>query len=73
MPFKFNQELWDIGRKIEDTTLPLINEHYECNFQRNENDIFDILDIFDIFACPGVGALKPVLVVPLKERLSVAL
>ena len=43
MPFKFNQELWDIGRKIEDTTLPLINEHYECNFQRNENDIFDIL------------------------------
>ena len=47
MPFKFNQELWDIGRKIEDTTLPLINEHYECNFQRNENDIFDILDFKD--------------------------
>ena len=47
MPFKFNQEFWDIGRKIEDTTLPLINEHYECNFQRNENDIFDILDFKD--------------------------
>jgi len=47
MPFKFNKELWDIGRKIEDTTLPLINSHYECNFQRNENDIFDILDFKD--------------------------
>ena len=47
MPFKFNKELWDIGRKIEDTTLPLINKHYECNFERNENDIFDILDFKD--------------------------
>ena len=47
MPFKFNKELWDLGRKIEDTTLPLINSHYECNFQRNENDIFDILDFKD--------------------------
>ena len=47
MPFKFNKELWEIGRQIEDTTLPLINSHYECNFERNENDIFDILDFKD--------------------------
>tara|TARA_Y100001937_G_scaffold127454_1_gene199766 strand:+ start:1538 stop:1948 length:411 start_codon:yes stop_codon:yes gene_type:complete len=47
MPFKFNKELWDIGRKIEDETLPLINKHYDCDFKRNENDIFDILDFKD--------------------------
>ena len=47
MPFKFNQELWSIGRKIEDETLPLINKHYGCNFERNENNIFDILDFKD--------------------------
>ena len=47
MTFKFNQELWDIGRKIEDETLPLINQHYDCDFKRNENDIFDILDFKD--------------------------
>ena len=47
MPFEFNQELWEIGRQIEDKTLPLINKYYECNFERNENDIFDILDFKD--------------------------
>tara|TARA_R100001129_G_scaffold186297_2_gene177448 strand:- start:1187 stop:1603 length:417 start_codon:yes stop_codon:yes gene_type:complete len=47
MPFKFNQELWDIGRKIEDETLPIINKYYNCDFKRNENDIYDILDFKD--------------------------
>jgi len=47
MPFKFNHELWEIGRKIEDKTLPLINEYYSCNFERNDNDIFDVLDFHD--------------------------
>ena len=47
MPFKFNKELWDIGRQIEDKTLPLINEYFECNFERNENDIFDVFDFKD--------------------------
>ena len=47
MPFKFDKELWELGRQIEDRTLPLINEHYGCNFERNENDIFDILDFKD--------------------------
>tara|TARA_Y100000592_G_scaffold100830_1_gene183141 strand:+ start:11228 stop:11659 length:432 start_codon:yes stop_codon:yes gene_type:complete len=47
MPFKFNQKLWDIGRKIEDDTLPLINKYYGCDFKRNDNDIFDILDFKD--------------------------
>ena len=47
MPFKFDQELWNIGKKIEDETLPLINKYYECDFKRNDNDIFDILDFKD--------------------------
>lgn len=47
MPFKFNKELWEIGRQIEDRTLPLINDYFGCNFERNENDIFDILDFKD--------------------------
>ena len=47
MPFAFNQELWNIGRKIEDTALPYLNKHYGCDFKRNENDIFDILDFKD--------------------------
>tara|TARA_S200002703_G_scaffold129006_1_gene115930 strand:+ start:1886 stop:2317 length:432 start_codon:yes stop_codon:yes gene_type:complete len=47
MPFKFNAELWKIGQKIEDDTLPLINKYYDCDFKRNENDIFDILDFKD--------------------------
>ena len=47
MPFKFNETLWKIGQKIEDDTLPLINKYYDCDFKRNENDIFDILDFKD--------------------------
>ena len=43
----FNQELWDLGQKIENKTLPLINKHYECEFERNINDIFDVLDFKD--------------------------
>ena len=35
MPFAFNQELWNIGRKIEDTALPYLNKHYGCDFKRN--------------------------------------
>jgi len=44
---KFNKELWDIGRNIEDKSLPVLNKYFECNFQRNENDIWDILDFKD--------------------------
>ncbi len=47
MPFPFNKTLWEYGRKIEDTALPIINQLYECDFKRNENDIFDILDFHD--------------------------
>ncbi len=47
MPFKFNKQLWDIGQKIENDTLPLINKYYDCDFKRNENDIYDILDFKD--------------------------
>ena len=34
MPFKFNEELWKVGRKIEDDALPVLNEYFECNFER---------------------------------------
>jgi len=47
MPFEFNAELWNLGRKIEDHTLPMINEYFDCNFQRNDNDIWDVLDFKD--------------------------
>ena len=43
----FNKFLWELGQEIEDKTLPLINKHYECEFQRNINDIFDVLDFKD--------------------------
>ena len=45
--FKFNKELWDAGRKIEDKSLPQLNKYFKTNFKRNENDIFDILDFKD--------------------------
>ena len=44
---KFNKELWGLGRKIEDESLPILNKYFECNFERNENDIWDILDFKD--------------------------
>ena len=47
MPFKFNRELWEAGRKIEDEALPKLNKYFKTNFLRNENDIFDILDFKD--------------------------
>ena len=47
MPFKFNQELWNYGRKIEDEVLPIANKLFDCDFKRNENDIYDILDFKD--------------------------
>tara|TARA_R110002050_G_scaffold124812_1_gene244148 strand:- start:3347 stop:3790 length:444 start_codon:yes stop_codon:yes gene_type:complete len=47
MPFAFNKPLWELGRKIEDAILPELNKAFECNFERNENDIFDIFDFKD--------------------------
>ena len=47
MPFKFNQELWDIGRKIEDEALPKLNKFFECDLKRDDSDIWDILDFRD--------------------------
>ena len=47
MPFPFNKQLWEYGRKVEDSALPVINQLYQCDFKRNENDIFDILDFHD--------------------------
>ena len=44
--FKFNKYLWDIGQKIEDDTLPLLNKYFDADFKRN-SDIFDILDFHD--------------------------
>ena len=47
MVFKFNKQLWEYGRKVEDMALPVINKLYDCDFKRNENDIYDILDFRD--------------------------
>ena len=42
----FNVELWNVGRKIEDAIKPLLEEHFEAEFQRSD-DIFDIIDFVD--------------------------
>ena len=47
MPFTFNETLWNLGRQIEDTTLPIVNEFFKCDFKRNENNIWDVLDFKD--------------------------
>tara|TARA_R100001594_G_scaffold107206_1_gene141781 strand:+ start:646 stop:1092 length:447 start_codon:yes stop_codon:yes gene_type:complete len=47
MPFEFNKNLWEYGRKIEDMALPIANKLFDCDFKRNDNDIFDILDFRD--------------------------
>ena len=47
MPFAFNKDLWEYGRNIEDKVLPIANQIFDCNFKRNENDIYDILDFKD--------------------------
>jgi hypothetical protein len=47
MPGVFNKPLWDLGRRIEDTTLPIINRYFNADFKRDEN-IFDILDFHDV-------------------------
>tara|TARA_R110002110_G_scaffold344717_1_gene554641 strand:- start:67 stop:495 length:429 start_codon:yes stop_codon:yes gene_type:complete len=47
MPFKFNKELWDIGRKIEDEALPKLNQYFCSDLKRDDNDIWDILDFRD--------------------------
>ena len=47
MPFNFNKELWEYGRNIEDKVLPIANKLFDCDFQRNENDIYDIIDFKD--------------------------
>ena len=44
---KFNKELWDIGRRMEDKVLPHINARYQCEFERNENNIWDVFDFMD--------------------------
>ena len=46
MPHKFNRNLWELGRKIEDEIKPEIDEFFDCDFQRKDN-IFDILDFHD--------------------------
>ena len=45
MPFKFNQKLWDIGRKIEDETLPIINKYCGCDFKRNDDEKKIVVEI----------------------------
>jgi len=47
MPFKFNEELWKYGQEIEDRVMPIVNQIFNCDFKKNENDKFDILDFKD--------------------------
>ena len=45
--FAFNKQLWEVGRKIEDDALPKLNKYFNCDFHRNEEDIWEILDFRD--------------------------
>lgn len=45
--FAFNKSLWEYGQIIEDRVMPVANELFDCNFEKNENDIFDYLDFKD--------------------------
>jgi len=45
--FAFNKQLWEVGRKIEDDALPKLNKYFNCDFHRNEEDIWEILDFKD--------------------------
>lgn len=47
MPFRFNEELWKYGQEIEDRVMPIVNQIFNCDFKKNENDKFDILDFKD--------------------------
>jgi len=46
MSSKFNRELWNIGRNIEDAIKPKIDEYFGCEFQRSD-DIYDVMDFRD--------------------------
>ena len=46
MSNKFNRELWNVGRKIEDAIKPEIDKHFECEFKRSDN-IYDVMDFRD--------------------------
>ena len=46
MSNKFNRELWTIGRNIEDTIKPKIDEYFGCEFERSD-DIYDVMDFRD--------------------------
>ena len=47
MPFPFNKALWEYGQKIEDIAMPICNELFDCDFKKNDKDIFDIIDFKD--------------------------
>jgi len=46
MAKRFNTELWNIGRQIEDELKPKIDEFFGCSFERSD-DVFDVLDFHD--------------------------
>tara|TARA_R110000764_G_scaffold227181_1_gene317175 strand:+ start:290 stop:709 length:420 start_codon:yes stop_codon:yes gene_type:complete len=46
MSSKFNKELWNIGRTIEDAIKPKIDTYFGCEFARSD-DIYDVMDFRD--------------------------
>ena len=46
MSSKFNRELWNIGRGIEDAIKPKIDKYFGCEFARSD-DIYDVMDFCD--------------------------
>ena len=46
---QFNKQLWEVGRKIEDDALPKLNKYFDCDFKRNDEDIWDIDDGWRVY------------------------
>mgnify|MGYP003118826805 CR=1 FL=1 len=43
---KFNSNLWQVGKIIEDEIKPHLDKFLDCDFQRSA-DVYDILDFHD--------------------------
>lgn len=46
MPFKFNKELWEFGKNLEDAIKPDLEKSFNCSLSRSD-DIFDVMDFRD--------------------------
>lgn len=44
---KFNKVLWEQGQKVEDNIKPKIDKFLDCEFIRDDENIYDVIDFHD--------------------------